>query len=141
MNTENLPPLVRDILEDNCLLTKDTMYDQFTMSTFKDPDDIVAELSSHKAAVLHAATIIAKEAGELLDAVARLVFYDKTLDLDNVEEELGDIEYGMSTLRQSLGINRNDTIDKNVLKLSKRYAAGRFSNEQANARADKPTGE
>lgn len=116
---------------------KDYLYDQFVMSTFKPTNDIVDEMTAHKAGVLHSAVIVAKEAGELLDAVARLCFYNKELDLENVEEELGDIEYGLATLRVQLGLSRTSSLNGNVMKLDERYSRGRFSNEQANARADK----
>lgn len=68
----------------------------------KPGEEIVAEFNSDKADLIHMAAGISKEAGELLDAVARLCFYDKKLDVENVVEELGDIEFFMEGIRQCL---------------------------------------
>ena len=120
-------------------------YDDFVITKKKDPRQILAEFREEKADLLHMAVGISKEAGELLDAVARLCFYDKELDVDNVIEEMGDIEFFMSGLRDRIAIileTNTESLQKeilslNILKLSKRYASGGFSNEEANARADK----
>ena len=47
---------------------------------------------------------VSGEAGELLDAVKKAVIYRKPLDLENVIEELGDLEFYMEGLRQGLEI-------------------------------------
>ena len=120
-------------------------YDTFVVTRKKNPDHIVEEFNGTKADLLHMAVGISKEAGELLDAVARLCFYDKELDLENVVEEMGDIEFFLSGLRDRvamiLGINtvqlQKQVLGRNVAKLSRRYSSGKFSNDQANARADK----
>jgi hypothetical protein len=52
-------------------------------------------------------------------------------------EELGDLEFYMEGLRQGLGITREDTLKANIAKLSKRYASGKYSNQQAHEHADK----
>ena len=90
--------------------------------------------------ILHAAVGISGEAGELLDAVKKHWAYEKPLDRENVIEELGDLEFYMQALRNQLGIPREYIIFTNMNKLSKRYAAGVYSNEQAQARADKAEG-
>lgn len=81
------------------------------------------------------------EGGELFDAVKRWVFFDKPLDLENVKEEMGDIEFYLEGLRQNLGITREETLDANMNKLMKgdrpRYPGGVFSDAATIARADK----
>ena len=52
-------------------------------------------------------------------------------------EELGDLEFYMEGLRQGLGITRQETIDANVERLSKRYEGLRYSDKSAQLRADK----
>jgi len=103
----------------------------------KDGQLIIDELTPAKAHDLHMVVGISGEAGELLDAVKKAVIYNKPLDRENVVEELGDIEFYMEGLRQSIGITRQETIDSNIAKLGKRYSSGTFSNAQAQDRADK----
>ncbi|MDR8269105.1 nucleotide pyrophosphohydrolase, partial [Acinetobacter baumannii] len=52
-------------------------------------------------------------------------------------EELGDLEFYMERIRQIIGVSREETIAANMAKLGKRYSKGTYSNEQAQARADK----
>jgi NTP pyrophosphatase (non-canonical NTP hydrolase) len=98
---------------------------------------ILADMAPHQAHLLHMAVGVSGEAGELLDAIKKHVIYQKTLDVRNVIEELGDIEFYMRGIRDALGIHRNDVLQHNVNKLRTRYASGEFSNEAAQKRADK----
>jgi len=100
-------------------------------------EDILSTLTPEKAHLLHMIMGMSGEVGELLDAIKKHVAYDKPLDVENVIEELGDIEFYTEGLRQGLGISRDQVIKHNIEKLSKRYGTGSFSNEQANKRADK----
>ena len=101
---------------------------------------IIDEMDPNKAHLLHMAMGVAGEAGELLDAVKKHVMYNKPLDYDNVREEMGDMEFYLEGVRQGTNISRNETLDDNYKKLSVRYKTGSFSNEQAQARADKEEG-
>ena len=98
---------------------------------------IMASLSPEQCDQLHMIVGICTEAGELLDAFKKHVFYEKTLDIENVIEELGDIEFYMEGLRQALGLNRDAILAHNIAKLSKRYEKGTYTNESAITRADK----
>lgn len=89
--------------------------------------------------LMHAAVGIAGEAGELLDAVKKTWAYGKPLDLDNVIEELGDLEFYMQAMRLHLLLTRDSIIEANILKLEKRYPTG-YSDAAALARADKEAG-
>ena len=99
--------------------------------------DIVAILTAEDAHLLHMAVGIAGEAGELLDAVKKAAIYRKPIDRANVVEELGDLEFYMEGLRQGLGITRQEVLDHNIAKLSKRYSSGSYSDKHAQERADK----
>lgn len=99
--------------------------------------DIVATLTAEDAHSLHMAVGIAGEAGELLDAVKKAAIYRKPIDRDNVVEELGDLEFYMEGLRQGMGITRQEVLDHNIAKLSKRYSSGTYSDKHAQERADK----
>ena len=103
----------------------------------KSSKEIINELKPEQADALHMAVGIAGEAGELLDAIKKWSIYQKPLDLENVIEELGDLEFYMEGLRQSLNLTRVQTLVENIAKLQKRYSKGEYSNEQANERADK----
>jgi len=107
----------------------------------KPGEDIKKSLTPLKCGILHMAVGISGEAGELLDAIKKRVIYDKTLDRENVIEELGDLEFYMEGLRQELNITREQTLAHNVNKLltgkNARFAKGKYSNEQAQTRADK----
>lgn len=99
--------------------------------------EIAIGITGAQAHLLHMCMGIAGETGELVDAIKKHVIYNKPIDLENVVEELGDIEFYLEGLRQGLGLNRDSILAHNIEKLSKRYAKGSYSNEQAQARADK----
>lgn len=114
------------------------IYRSFVDSRCKSGDAIVGEMTSRQAHLLHMAVGVAGEAGELLDAIKKHTIYQKPLDLENVEEELGDLLFYMTGLMNELDISNLDYItNKNTRKLTKRYSSGQYSNEQAQNRADK----
>lgn len=98
---------------------------------------ILKEMPTEKDNLAHCAMGISGEAGELLDAIKKNWAYNKPLDMENVIEELGDMEFYMEALRIQLNITRQETIDANVKKLSRRYHEGKYSDTQAVNRADK----
>ena len=103
----------------------------------KSSKEIINELKPEQADALHMAIGIAGESGELLDAIKKWSIYQKPIDHENVIEELGDLEFYMEGLRQSLNLTRIETLMENIAKLKKRYSKGQYSNDQANERADK----
>jgi len=115
----------------------DNEHGRMVKALAKPGKDILKELSPGKMHCLHMAVGIAGEAGELLDAVKKHVIYNKPLDMENVMEELGDIEFYMRGLRELIGMSRDETLNHNLNKLQKRYAEGKYSNKQAQDRADK----
>lgn len=112
------------------------MFEDMVSALAKPGDAIIESLTPGKAHQLHMAVGISGEAGELLDAIKKCVIYNKPLDLENVIEELGDLEFYMEGLRQGLGITRAQTIRANVQKLGQRYSQG-YSDKAAQERADK----
>jgi NTP pyrophosphatase (non-canonical NTP hydrolase) len=102
------------------------------------PGHIIArEINGDNAHLLHMVVGVSGEAGELLDAIKKVTIYNKPLDLENVIEELGDIEFYLEGLRSSLGITRDQTLEANIAKLSVRYDKLLYSDDAAQARADK----
>lgn len=112
-------------------------YARFVKERKKSGEAIMAQMTPEKADLNHMAIGIAGEAGELLDATKRWTVYNKDLDLDNVIEELGDLEFFLEGYRQRLGITREQTLAANEVKLSARYHQGKYSDQQAQERADK----
>lgn len=100
-------------------------------------EQIVQRLTAPEAHALHMAVGICGEAGELLDAIKKHVIYKKPVDILNVIEELGDIEFYLEGLRQGFDISREQVLLANMAKLQVRYASGFYSDAQAQARADK----
>lgn len=119
----------------------ESKYDEMTAALSKNGSEIIKELNPTKADLLHMAVGVSGEAGELLDAVKKATIYNKPLDHENMIEELGDLEFYMSRIRQIIGVTRDEVLEHNYKKLSKRYSAGKYSNEQAQDRADKEDAE
>jgi len=103
----------------------------------KPAGDILSSLNPTKIDVLHSAVGVCTEAGELLDAAKKFVFYGKPLDLANVIEELGDLEFYMQAVRRTVGCTREETLVANMKKLAIRYKNHLYSDQQAIDRADK----
>lgn len=112
-------------------------HEQLVKSLVKPGAVILAEMRPQDAHLIHMVVGLTGEVGELTDAIKKRVMYGKCLDIVNVIEELGDLEFYMEGLRQSLSISREETIQANIAKLSKRYENLTYSNEAAIARADK----
>jgi NTP pyrophosphatase (non-canonical NTP hydrolase) len=112
-------------------------YSDMVSALVKPGKDVVASLTPEMADAWHMATGVAGEAGELLDAVKKAAIYCKPIDIDNVIEELGDLEFYMEGLRQRFGLTREECLEANISKLSIRYKSGVYSNSQAQDRADK----
>lgn len=115
----------------------DLEFAEMVESLYKPGEDIIKELTPTKAHLWHMGTGVSGEAGELLDAIKRHVVYGKPLDLKNVKEELGDLEFFMEGVRALLGITREETLIHCKNKLTVRYQTGKYSNEAAQYRLDK----
>lgn len=85
----------------------------------------------------HAATGISGEAGEILDVSKKVWVYNKPLDLAHLIEELGDLRFYYQSMLALLTLTDEQIVAANMVKLRKRYADGKYSDAQANARADK----
>ena len=111
-------------------------HSSMVVSLAKCGDEIIKSLTPESAHLWHMASALCGEAGELFDAVKKSVIYGKDLDMENVVEELGDIEFYLEGLRSTLEITRLQTLAHNILKLDRRYGEA-YSDEAAQERADK----
>lgn len=100
-----------------------------TMAPVIHPDNVKTE-------TLHGIIGVASEAGELLDAVKKSLFYGQPLDLENIREESGDILWYLAAVLRSEGWNFEEIMQENIDKLKLRYPE-QFSQEAAYERADK----
>lgn len=116
-------------------------HSQMVKDLAKPGSAIIADLTPLRAEQWHYASAICGEAGELFDIVKKLTIYAQKPTEEtrkNLVEELGDIEFFLEALRETFGIERAETLQANYEKLMlKRYKSGTYSNEQAQARADK----
>lgn len=104
---------------------------------WKPGEEIMQTITPERLELLHGAIGMATEACEIADAIKAHVIYNKPLDMENIEEELGDLEFFMEAFRQVLRIEREYTLLGNIEKLGKRYKDHEYSDEQARNRADK----
>lgn len=72
--------------------------------------DILAGLTAETADLWHAATGIAGEGTELCMCLLNFAF-EGTLDMENLVEELGDIEFYLQQLRTNLGVTREEILE------------------------------
>lgn len=113
------------------------VYATMVAALAKPGNNILLTLDGDKCHLWHIATGIAGEAGELLDAVKKHVIYNKPLDMANVIEELGDLEFFLEGLRHSLGLTREQCLLANMSKLKVHYDRLVYSDRQAQERKDK----
>lgn len=103
-------------------------------------DEFVQKLIKKLPEALHACHIamgISGEAGELTDAIKKEFIYNKPRDYDNIIEELGDLEFYLQAAYSFYALTRAEVIQRNAQKLERRYAGLYYSDEAAQARADK----
>lgn len=115
----------------------DKEYSRFVASIKKPGDAIADVLTGRDADAIHMIMGICGEAGELLDSIKKHVIYRQPIDMINIVEEMGDIEFYLEGLRQWAKVSRDVVITTNVAKLEKRYSQGIYSDSQATERADK----
>ena len=89
-----------------------------------------------KVETIHGIIGVAGEAGELLDALKKSMFYGHDLDLVNVKEELGDLLWYIAAIIRSEDWTFEDVMAENIAKLKIRYPE-QFDSQLAKERLDK----
>lgn len=92
-----------------------------------------ASLDTRKEDITHMLFGIITETGELTDIFKKGLAYGKEIDWVNVEEELGDIMFYIASFCRINGLNLEEIINTNVLKLESRYPE-KFTQFHANNR-------
>jgi len=111
-------------------------YGDMVAKLAKSGEEILATLTPEKAHAIHMSLGVAGEAGELVDVIKKYVAYNRELDKDSVIKEMGDLEFYLEGLRQGLDITREQVLNANIEKLSKRYNGFEYSDQAANDRVD-----
>ena len=83
--------------------------------------------------ILHAILGIMTEAGELAEAVHAALVGNNSLDLVNLSEEIGDLQWYEAMMARALGTTFDDIQRQNIAKLRARFP-DKFSTEKANDR-------
>lgn len=108
----------------------------------KPEEKIMGQMTARKAQLLHISGAIASEAGELFDPFKKHCIFGKELDVENVIEELGDLEFYIRALIQVLTESGHEVTDEiilaaNMKKLGVRHSTGTYTDEGQLGRADK----
>lgn len=98
-------------------------YQELASKTFAEAGDETLNL-------LHCAIGASTEAGELLDAFKKHIYYKKELDVVNIGEEIADIQWYLFNLCRLLNLDMEQLLEANISKLKARYG-DKFSTERA----------
>lgn len=80
--------------------------------------------------VTNFAISLAEESGEVLGIIKKHLYHGHELDIDDLENELGDVLWYVAALATVHGLKLSDIAKRNVQKLEKRYPNG-FSQEDS----------
>lgn len=119
------------------IVTNNLTYSQFVDKLVKPPHTILETLTPDKVNLLHMVLGMSGEAGELLDNIKKYVIYNKSIDLINIIEELGDLLFYIEGIKNILQIKDREILMYNITKLSKRYEELTYSDKAAVERKDK----
>lgn len=102
---------------------------------------VMPEITNSLADPLRIVARLSVYSSHILDAVKKTVMYGKPLADTNYTESVGNFVYCLAEVHCVLGVTRKEAREHNIDKLltgeKARYKLGKFTNEQAQARADK----
>ena len=107
-------------------------YQKLALVTESPVDEAMVSRASSKQVIrlLHGAMGLVTEAAEILDALKKHIYYGKPLDLVNISEEQGDVEWYQAILSDEVGKDLDAAMETNIAKLKARYG-DKFSEERA----------
>jgi hypothetical protein len=97
------------------------------------------EVISPDMLVRHAGSV-AVHGSQVLDTVKKAAIYNKELDTELLRNQLHALLVSMATIGVMFSLPRQECLNANIQKLSKRYASLSYSDTAAQERADKQTG-
>jgi len=89
------------------------------------------DLGSFKNNLVHMALGITGEAGEVADVIKKHYAYGKTLDVQHLVEEVGDIMFYLNGLLAEVDVEWAEVLELNIKKLEARYPDLRFNADHA----------
>ena len=98
-------------------------YQKLALATESPIDDALIARASSKQTIrlLHGAMGLITEAAEIIDALKKHIFYGKPIDLVNISEEQGDVEWYQAILCDEVGTGMDTLKETNIAKLKARY--------------------
>lgn len=75
--------------------------------------------------------------GQLIDCIKREYIYNKPREIERIKKCLGTVNMYLTDTYTGMGTPRAEVLQANAIKLEKRYAGLYYSDEAAQARADK----
>lgn len=108
-------------------------YTEQSAKTLSSSKDLNIGIDNNTIDLLHCAIGAVTESGELLDSFKKHIYYKKDLDIINIVEEIGDIQFYLFNLCRLLNLDMEDIYETNIKKLRARYGE-KFSTEKANDR-------
>lgn len=118
------------------MTTTEANHSELIEQLLKPGRDIAVNMDAANANLIHLALGIAGEAGELVDCIKKAAIYGQHLDMQNLVEEMGDLEFYLGALRQAVFVDRETILKANINKLRVRYGH-QYSDTAAQMRADK----
>lgn len=88
------------------------------------------ELTDQETMAIWNAIGLTGEAGEVADQIKKGIFHRHGLDLDKLEEEIGDLLWYAAALCTTLGLDLTGIMEMNIEKLKQRYPDG-YSSERS----------
>lgn len=82
--------------------------------------------------IVNALLGLSGESGELVDVFKKYYFQGHSIDKDEVIKEIGDVFWYLNLLCQALNITFEEIMEKNIVKLRKRYGEHFDSNKSIN---------
>lgn len=82
---------------------------------------------------------LAGEAGEVVDLIKKHLFHSRPLDKEELIKEMGDVLWYLALLAEGIGTDLSVVAGANLDKLAKRFPEGKFTPEDAAAKADEGT--
>ena len=82
--------------------------------------------------IVNALMGLSGESGELIDVFKKHYFQGHDLNKDEVTKEIGDVFWYLNLLCQALNISFEEVMEKNIVKLRKRYGESFDSNKSIN---------
>lgn len=67
---------------------------------------------------------LAGEAGEVVEPLKKWCWHDRSLDVGDLEKELGDVMFYVAALCNTWGIDLGSAMEGNIIKLQARYPDG-----------------